>query len=58
MWKDGAGRCGALQGELRRNCSCAIYGQRPEVCREFEAGSEECLEARERAWAKTGNAAG
>ena len=28
---------------------CAIYAMRPDVCREFAPGDEQCLEARERA---------
>lgn len=41
------GRCAALEGELR-NCRCTIYGERPSLCREFEAGSEDCLAARQK----------
>ena len=40
-------QCVALEGGLR-NCRCTIYDQRPTLCREFEAGSEDCLEARRR----------
>lgn len=40
-----AQRCAALAGELR-SCYCTIYEDRPDLCREFEAGSEDCLQAR------------
>lgn len=39
------GHCLALQGPLG-HCRCTIYDDRPTLCREFEAGSEDCLEAR------------
>ncbi len=39
------GSCIALEGGLR-NCRCTIYEHRPLLCREFEAGTEDCLEAR------------
>ena len=39
------GQCAALEGGLR-SCRCTIYEQRPTLCREFEPGSEDCLEAR------------
>lgn len=42
---DVSGCCVALEGGLR-GCRCTIYGERPLLCREFEAGSEDCLEAR------------
>jgi Fe-S-cluster containining protein len=48
----GAGRrpaCVAFAGELGRQCSCAIYEDRPAVCREFEVGSQLCRDAREQA---------
>jgi Fe-S-cluster containining protein len=38
-------RCICLEGELGRVC-CSIYQERPGLCREFEPGSEDCLEAR------------
>ena len=38
-------RCCFLDEEAR----CAIYATRPQVCREFEPGSAQCLEARRRA---------
>jgi uncharacterized protein len=43
-------RCVALNGELGKNVTCAIYAQRPLVCRNFEPGSKACLQARE--WSK------
>ena len=42
------GHCIALAGALGA-CSCSIYAKRPTSCREFEPGSEACLEARCRA---------
>lgn len=40
-------RCTALAGEMR-DCRCTIYEDRPELCRAFEAGSDDCLAARKR----------
>ena len=40
-------RCGALLGTVGQAVGCGIYGRRPEVCRSFDAGSDECLSARE-----------
>lgn len=40
------GRCVALKGKVGKKVSCAIYEDRPSTCREFEPGSEHCLEAR------------
>lgn len=33
---------------LKEDQLCRIYATRPEVCRRFEAGSPQCIEARER----------
>ena len=33
---------------LKEDQLCQIYETRPEVCRRFEAGSAQCIEARER----------
>ena len=41
--------CVAFEGELGGRCGCSVYHDRPSVCRRFEAGSEACREARERA---------
>lgn len=38
--------CQALDGRVGRRVECAIYESRPRLCRQFEAGSPECLEAR------------
>lgn len=38
-------RCVALAGPLGA-CRCVIYPHRPHLCREFEAGSDQCLAAR------------
>jgi uncharacterized protein len=38
-------RCVALEGPLT-HCRCRIYAQRPELCREFAAGSPDCLACR------------
>lgn len=48
MQRDAAtGQCRALAGRLG-DCTCTVYEDRPELCRAFEAGSEDCLEARRR----------
>jgi len=39
-------RCTFLRGTIGRKVSCEIYRTRPEVCRAFEPGDEDCLEAR------------
>ncbi|HTY02875.1 MAG TPA: YkgJ family cysteine cluster protein [Rhodocyclaceae bacterium] len=47
-------RCVALQGEVGRAVSCAIYEQRPSVCRDFaplaalHRGDDACVDARRR----------
>ena len=38
--------CIALIGKLAKQVTCSIYGERPELCRQFEAGSPECHQAR------------
>jgi hypothetical protein len=40
-------RCAALLGTVGLSVGCAIYRRRPEVCRSFDAGSDECLSARD-----------
>lgn len=40
-------RCAALLGTVGRSVGCGIYRRRPEVCRSFDAGSDECLSARD-----------
>jgi Fe-S-cluster containining protein len=42
-------RCSALQGEVGVTVSCAIYRDRPEVCRSCEPGDDACRMAR-RGW--------
>jgi uncharacterized protein len=37
------GWCAALD---RNSMKCSIYAKRPWICREFELGGDECLEAR------------
>jgi Fe-S-cluster containining protein len=39
-------RCSALEGEIGRRASCGVYENRPLVCREFQAGSDDCIMAR------------
>ena len=39
-------RCAALEGQLGRRVSCSVYANRPLVCREFQAGSDDCLMVR------------
>jgi len=41
-------RCVALKGEVGIHVSCEIYDCRPSPCHEFQAGSERCLQAREK----------
>jgi Fe-S-cluster containining protein len=38
---------------LNEDQLCRIYATRPDVCRRFEAGSEQCIEARARAGINT-----
>lgn len=40
------GRCEALEGDIARFVSCGIYAFRPQVCRNLQAGTPQCLEAR------------
>jgi uncharacterized protein len=42
-------RCAALYGEIGQSCRCKIYDRRPAVCREFQMGSDDCLQARREA---------
>ncbi|TFY96957.1 YkgJ family cysteine cluster protein [Ramlibacter rhizophilus] len=41
-------RCAALTGTVGQRAACGIYEWRPSPCREFEAGSEACAQARRR----------
>jgi Fe-S-cluster containining protein len=43
-----SGACAALLREPGARVRCGIYEDRPEVCRELEAGSDACLAARAR----------
>jgi len=43
-------RCVALRGEVNKTCHCAIYLRRPNVCREFVPGSEECVASKRAAY--------
>lgn len=38
--------CRALGGSVGRRVACSVYEDRPHLCREFEAGSAECVAAR------------
>lgn len=40
------GRCRNLEGTLGEKIGCTIYNDRPQVCRDFEAGSDRCHEYR------------
>jgi Fe-S-cluster containining protein len=39
-------RCMFLRGTLGASCQCTAYDRRPQVCRDFTAGSPECIAAR------------
>ncbi|MDB5101020.1 MAG: hypothetical protein JWM80_5441 [Cyanobacteria bacterium RYN_339] len=39
-------RCIFLKGELGDTVGCTAYARRPQVCRDFTAGTPECLAAR------------
>jgi len=41
-------RCAALEGEIGCRVGCSVYADRPLVCREFQAGSEDCRMVRRR----------
>jgi Fe-S-cluster containining protein len=43
-----APRCGALEGRVGEAATCRVYAQRPEPCRELQAGDDKCRRARER----------
>ncbi len=45
---DAQPRCRALRGTIGEAVRCVIYDERPEPCREFEAGSDACKRARRR----------
>ena len=38
--------CAALQGNVGQTVACTIYEQRPEPCREVQAGDGQCRKAR------------
>lgn len=40
-------RCGCLDGEAGA-WACAVYADRPRTCRDFTAGSANCVDARRR----------
>jgi len=39
-------RCTALVGEIGIRAYCCVYDCRPLVCREFQAGSDDCIMVR------------
>jgi len=41
-------RCAALTGRVGESVACGIYPWRPSPCREFTAGTDACLRARQR----------
>jgi Fe-S-cluster containining protein len=41
-------RCSALEGEIGIRVGCSVYADRPLVCREFRAGSQDCRMVRRR----------
>jgi Fe-S-cluster containining protein len=51
------GRCIAFRDALGDGrCGCSIYEVRPDVCRDFAAGSDDCRAARRRVSASRGAA--
>lgn len=38
--------CSALRGSVLSRVNCAIYEERPEICRNFEVGGKRCREIR------------
>ncbi|WP_298597890.1 YkgJ family cysteine cluster protein [Zoogloea sp.] len=43
-----APRCAALDGTIGSEVGCRVYEQRPDPCREVQAGDSQCLKARAR----------
>jgi|SRR5581483_9516201 len=41
--------CVAFGGTVGQKCGCTIYEQRPELCRKYQVGGQECRKARARA---------
>lgn len=41
-------RCSALTGTIGEATACAIYADRPDVCRTCQPGDAECVTARRR----------
>ena len=41
-------RCSALEGEIGSRVGCSVYPNRPLVCRDFQAGSDDCIMVRRR----------
>lgn len=41
-------RCAALAGTPGIETHCSVYSMRPLVCREFQAGSDDCMMVRRR----------
>ncbi len=39
-------RCTALSGEIGQQVACTVYEQRPDTCKEVQAGDEKCNRAR------------
>ncbi len=39
-------RCSALVGNIGTSAVCSVYQHRPLVCREFQAGSDDCIMVR------------
>lgn len=46
LMRNDDGRCRNLEGTLGESIGCTIYIDRPQVCRDFEAGSDRCHEYR------------
>ena len=39
-------RCSALVGDIGIRAHCGVYENRPLVCREFQAGADDCIMVR------------
>jgi Fe-S-cluster containining protein len=45
MGRTQSNACIAFDGSAGDHCECAIYEERPAVCRDFQRGSRDCLDS-------------